>query len=367
MVQIMNSKKHYIIPIFVPFFGCPNHCIFCDQEKITGINERQEVDVEKVIDSYLETISQNSSPKHIEVAFYGGSFTGLPFSVQHRLLATAASYKKQEKIDGIRLSTRPDFINQDILELLQEQKVTTIELGVQSLDDQVLQAAHRGHSSQDVYQAVHLIKANNIKVGIQLMVGLPEDTPAKTLDTAKKVVVLKPELVRIYPTLVLKGTELATLYQKGLYRPWSIETTVAVCKELYYLFTQNQIPIIRLGLQHTEELKEEHFLAGPYHSAMGELVQGAVFLDMIFSLLKKYKSITNEKEIVIYCAPQDLSKVRGHKNINIKTLKQSYQSIDIIIKASHLIKRDYLGISNTIVEVPEFLINKQEFIGSQRI
>lgn len=363
----MNSKKHYIIPIFVPFYGCPHHCIFCDQEKITGVNERQGVNVEKVIDSHLETIGQNISPKHIEVAFYGGSFTGLPFSVQQRLLATAASYKKQSKIDGIRLSTRPDFINQDILELLLEQKVTTVELGVQSLDDQVLQAAHRGHSSQDVYQAVRLLKDNKIKVGIQLMVGLPEDTPAKTLDTAKKVVALKPEMVRIYPTLVLKGTELAILYQNGLYRPWSIETTVAVCKELYYLFTQNQIPIIRLGLQHTEELKEEHLLAGPYHPAMGELVQGAVFLDMIYSLFKNYKNLANEKEIILYCAPQDLSKARGHKNINIKALKQSYQSIEILIKASHLIKRDFLGISNTIVETPEFLINKQEFIGSQRI
>lgn len=361
------AKKHYIIPVFVPFAACPHKCIFCEQENITGVKSREtDVDVSAIITEYLDTILVKQEDKYIEVGYYGGSFTGLPLATQRKLLAPAGALLAQGIINGIRLSTRPDYINKEILDLLRENKVSTVELGVQSLHDEVLALAKRGHTVSQVQEAVTLIKQAGFKLGIQLMVGLPGDTPDKSVASAKATVALKPDFVRIYPAIVLASTELATMYQQGKYQPWSLDVTVQVIKDMTYAFNVNNIPIIRIGLQDTELLKEHSYLAGPYHPAIGELVKAAVFLDFIQYLINLNKYYKKSK-IALYCAKADESKVRGHKNNNLLTLADKYPGLEILIKPSLDIPPDQLGISEDCEHFPEKLFTKQEFIGLRRI
>ena len=245
------TMKTYNIPIFVPHRGCPFDCVFCNQKRITGTQKEVTADdVHNIIGEYLKTLP--SKNRRIEAAFFGGSFTGIPINEQSELLAAANEYLKKGDIDGIRLSTRPDYIDKEILDNLLKYGVTTIELGVQSMDDSVLKSSNRGHTREDVINAVKLIKEYPFTLGLQMMTGLPGDTDEKSLYTADEIIKLKPDIVRIYPTLTIKDTFLEKMYLTGKYKPQSVDEAVNLAKQLLLKFEKNNITVIRVGLQSTD-------------------------------------------------------------------------------------------------------------------
>lgn len=246
-------QKQYVIPVFVPHLGCPNDCIFCNQKTISG--EQKQVtkeDVANTVEYYLSSFKEDNA--YIEIAFFGGSFTGIDVEKQEELLSAAYEFIKQGKVNGIRLSTRPDYIDKEILRRLKKYKVTTIELGVQSSNDYILKRCGRGHTFEEVKNASKLIRRFGFTLGHQMMCGLPESTRLDELNTAKDLAKLKPKIVRIYPVLVLKGTKLAKEYENGEYEPLSCNQAVEICKELYYFFQSKKIQVIRMGLQNTKNI-----------------------------------------------------------------------------------------------------------------
>ncbi|MFT4145395.1 MAG: radical SAM protein, partial [Mobilitalea sp.] len=298
---------------------------------------------------------------YIELAFFGGSFTGIDARLQEKYLKLAAEYKKSGKIHAIRLSTRPDYISTEILDRLKLYLVDTIELGVQSLHDEVLDASNRGHKVLDVYKAVSLIKSYGFHLGIQLMIGLPGDTKEHAVLSARLAALLKPECIRIYPTLVIKETELLELCNQGKYTPLSIDQAVDWTKEMYQVFLKAQIPVIRMGLQPTELIAEgKEVLYGPFHPAFRQLVESSYFLDLMRSHLnnantnlfnqvsmvdtslnlstnkmnRQVVSLVMDKknppDITILCNPKDLSQVIGHKRFNIIELKKEYPKLQVV-------------------------------------
>jgi radical SAM enzyme (TIGR01210 family) len=276
-------KREYVIPVFVPHLGCPNDCVFCNQKSISGQKKYiTKEDAKKTIDYYLEHIKDKDSKK--EIAFFGGSFTGIDVNVQEELLQVAYEYIRQGKVDSIRVSTRPDYINKEILKRLKKYKVKTIELGVQSSSDYILDKANRGHSFKDVEKASKLIRWYGFNLGHQMMVGLPESTRIDEINTAKALIKLKPKMVRIYPVLVIKGTKLEKEYEEGKYQPLSVVQAVEICKELVKMFADNKINVIRVGLQNTDEIsdpdnKDSEVVAGPFHPAFRQLVETAMWYD----------------------------------------------------------------------------------------
>ncbi|SMB93636.1 Radical SAM superfamily protein [Desulfonispora thiosulfatigenes DSM 11270] len=315
--------KTLVIPIFIPHLGCPHTCVFCNQRKIAGISEIPTKEmISKITTEFLNTLN-NEKKYYLEIAFYGGSFTGIKAELQEEYLSEANALLKQGIINGIRLSTRPDYINEKVIERLTRYQVTTVELGVQSLDEEVLLKSERGHKGQVVEKAVSLLKKAKIKVGIQLMPGLPGDTPQKVLDTTKRVLNLKPDMVRIYPTVVIKDTKLAEMYQEKEYTPWSLDEVIEVAAEMLILFSQKKINVIRIGLQATENLHtDKDLIAGPFHPAMGELVKARVFRKQIENIFRQIDNIS--QEINLYCYPGELSQVKGQKNQNITFLQEKY-------------------------------------------
>ncbi|CEN89367.1 MAG: elongator complex protein 3 [Paraclostridium sordellii] len=312
--------KKRIIPIFVPHRGCPHDCIFCNQKKITGVStDITSDDVRNIIEEYLKTIDKDAS---VEVAFFGGSFTAIDIDIQRNLLSVAKEYVDKNIIDDIRMSTRPDCINDEILTMLKEYKVSIIELGVQSLDDKVLIDSVRGHSDKDVFESAELIKKYGINLGLQMMIGLPSDTEEKCIYTAKKFIDLKPDCVRVYPTLVVKETGLEKLLQENKYNPFSLEESIDIVKKVLVLFYINNINVIRVGLQATEDIAiGKEVLAGPYHPAYRELVESKMYGDYIEYLIKKYNA---KKNIDVLVNKKNVSRILGNKKSNVKNLKEKY-------------------------------------------
>ncbi len=312
--------KHYNIPIFVPHRGCPNDCVFCNQKKITGISTDITVDdITNTIEEYLKTLPRNN--RTVEVAFFGGSFTGIDIDVQKQFLSAAHKYIKTGIIDGIRISTRPDYITNDILEQLKKYGVTTIELGVQSLDENVLINSNRGHSSNDVYNAVSLIREYDFSLGLQMMTGLPGDSDEASIKTAEKIIELSPDFIRIYPTLVLKNTKLEQMYNEGKYVPQSLEDAVFLCKKLLILFRENSIPVIRVALQTTDEIcPGGSYVAGPYDAQFRELVESSIYYDRFSQELCK----SEFKDVLILVNTKEVSKAIGQKKTNIIRLNKEF-------------------------------------------
>ncbi|AUN15337.1 radical SAM protein [[Clostridium] sordellii] len=312
--------KKRIIPIFVPHRGCPHDCIFCNQKKITGVStDITSDDVRNIIEEYLKTIDKDAS---VEVAFFGGSFTAIDIDIQRNLLSVAKEYVDKNIIDDIRMSTRPDCINDEILTMLKEYKVSIIELGVQSLDDKVLIDSVRGHSDKDVFESAKLIKKYGINLGLQMMIGLPSDTEEKCIYTAKKFIDLKPDCVRVYPTLVVKETGLEKLLQENKYNPFSLEESIDIVKKVLVLFYINNVNVIRVGLQATEDIAiGKEVLAGPYHPAYRELVESKMYGDYIEYLIKKYNA---KKNIDVLVNKKNVSRILGNKKSNVKNLKEKY-------------------------------------------
>ena len=271
MQKKQKKIPYLIIPIFIPFGGCTHQCVFCNQTKITGTTYLPgEGEIISTVESYLSTWKRGGRK---EIAFYGGSFTALPKDTQEDYLKTAFKYVKSGQVDGLRISTRPDKIDGNIIKLLKKYKVGAVELGVQSMVNDVLKLSGRGHSGKDTVRAVRLLKEANMKVGIQLMPGLPGDTEATIINTARRVIIIKPNFIRIYPTVVIKETPLHTMYNKCEYTPWSLDDMVSICRKIYEMFQRASITVIRVGLQPTKEL-EENIVAGPYHPSFRQLVEG---------------------------------------------------------------------------------------------
>ena len=284
-------KKHAIIPIFIPHRGCPNDCVFCNQKAITARQpDVTPSDVRDVIETYLPTLTDRGL-ETIEVAFFGGSFTGLPMDEQSAFLAVAAEYKRKGLIDKIHMSTRPDYIDTAILDNLRSYDADTIELGVQSFDDGVLAAAGRGHTVAAVYEACSMIHSYGFELGIQLMIGLPGDSLEKCLYSARETVRMRPSIARLYPTIVLQDTALYDMTRAGLYHPLTTPEAVAIIKEMYKILAGAGINIIRVGLKSTDLISgsgqdADKTWGHTYHPAFRQLVEGEIAWEDIEAQLR---------------------------------------------------------------------------------
>ena len=333
-------KKKYVIPVFVPHLGCPNSCIFCNQKSISGQKKNvTKEDAIKIIDSFLSNIKDVKAEK--EIAFFGGSFTAIEEEKQEELLKVAYEYIKAGKVNSIRISTRPDCIDKKVLKRLKKYKVKTIELGVQSANNFILKRANRGHTFEDVKKASKLIRLYGFNLGHQMMVGLPESTRIDEINTAKALIKLKPKIVRIYPVLVIKGTKLEEEVKQEKYEPLTVTQAVETSKELVKLFNKNNVEVIRVGLQNTDEIsdpknKQSEVVAGPYHPAFRQLVESAIWYEKILNKIKKLNSKVKEVEVTIN--PKDVNNVIGHKRENAIKLKEIYD-VNLKIKQDKKIKQ----------------------------
>ena len=305
------SVKHSNISIFVPHIGCPNKCSFCNQRYITGtFYAPSSDDVKSAV--LTAKNSPNFNPKTTEIAFFGGSFTAINRNYMIHLLETAAQFVEDGTVFGIRISTRPDSINEEILTLLKKYHVTAIELGAQSLDNRVLKKNNRGHTADDVVNSAKLIKSLGFELGLQMMTGLYGDNEKSVIKTAKKCIDLKPDTMRIYPTIVLKDTYLAALYADNIYKPQDLPEAVDLAAKLYEMFTENGIKVIRLGLH---SIEKNAFIAGPWHPAFSELCLSEIMLSKALKILKE------KGEYTIFVNKSDVSKMIGQKKSNIIHLK----------------------------------------------
>lgn len=346
------SKDYYIIPIFVPHFGCPHDCVFCNQRRITGLSTDVTQDyVKKTIEEHLATFPKRDIV--VEVAFYGGSFTGIPKEIQRELLSIPLEFKNQGRIKAIRLSTRPDYIDDDILNLLKEYDVDTIELGVQSLCDDVLYESGRGHNSKQVYMASKLIKEHGFNLGLQMMIGLVGDSREKSIFTGKEFVKLRPYCVRIYPTLIIKDTYLEKLYHQEKYKPLTLEEAIDISTDLIMLFEYNDINVIRVGLQPTENINfGKDVIAGPFHPSFRQLVESNKYKILLKDYLDKLKLDYDGKDLTIYVHQKNISNLVGQKSSNMKYFKDRYNFKNIRVYKKDLPKDIVeLNISNTTLKL----------------
>lgn len=305
------SVKHSNISIFVPHIGCPNKCSFCNQRYITGTCKAPNADdVENAVITAVK--SKKYDPKTTEIAFFGGSFTAINRNYMISLLEAASSFVRIGIVNGIRISTRPDAIDDEILMLLKEYNVTAIELGAQSFNNYVLKMNNRGHTAQDTEEAARLIRKHGFELGLQIMTGLYADDNESLERTSKKVIELKPDTVRIYPTVVLKDTDLAALYIDGAYKPQTLSEAIKICSKLYLMLTKEGINVIRLGLH---SIEEGAYIAGPWHPAFSELCQSQILLTKVLTHL------FDKGEYIIYVGKSDVSKMSGQRKSNIKYLK----------------------------------------------
>jgi len=319
----MNMKiRHSNIAIFIPHNGCKNTCSFCNQKTISGQSIQPSVsDIKNILSK--AAADQKDNLQNTEIAFFGGSFTALEPDYMLMLLNTAFEYIKNYGFKGIRISTRPDAIDENILDILKQKGVTSVELGAQSMIDRVLSANNRGHSAQDIINASLLIKKHRFELGLQMMTGLYKSSPDDDYKTAQKLIFLSPDTMRIYPTTVLKGTALEELFKSGEYKPQTLELTVTLCAKILELCTKNNINVIKLGLHASDDIKN-NMAAGVYHEAFRELVESEIFFNKALKLIAQSSSRT------IQVAPQNLSKMAGHKKSNLHKFEELGINVKII-------------------------------------
>jgi len=312
-------KKYSNIPIFVPELACPHQCVFCDQEKIIGTYViPQPQDVKDIVEQYLETMPED---RVINIAFFGGTFTGIPVDLQELYLKEAFGFVKTGRVSGIRLSTRPDYINETGLELLKEYGVTTIELGAQSTNREVLNKSGRGHTFKDIRDASNLIYKYGFELGLQMMIGLPEDSYERSIQTANDIVSLGAGNTRIYPAIVIKGTALERLYREGAYIPLSLEQAVEWTKDIVHIFEENNVSIIRIGLHPSEELAAgKSLIAGPFHTSFKEMVMTKIWEEVINTELQSNNPNTSNR-IKISVSEKQIHYAIGHKQANREQLR----------------------------------------------
>ncbi len=319
------TPKRRILPVFVPHLGCPHDCVFCNQRKISGT--ATPVTAEDVVRAI-----ENAPGTGYELAFYGGSFTAVEASVQNALLKAAQPYLQSGQLSAIRLSTRPDVVSPEILSRLKAHGVATVELGVQSLDDAVLKASGRGHTRAEAISGAQLVKASGLQLVLQMMTGLPEDTPERAMETASAIAALHPDGVRIYPTVVVRDTALYRLWQAGKYTPQSTTEAAELCAGLWELFDKAGIPVIRCGLNPTEALSGGEAAAGPYHAAFGQLVQSAKYRRKMEAQLSGCEGAA----VTFAVSRGQLSTALGQKRENVRLLTGKYGLSGLKIQESDL-------------------------------
>lgn len=335
--------KPLVIPQFIMNGGCPHRCLFCNEriaagaypERITARSFRT------AVDTFLARSRDRFSER--QIAFYGGNFTGLNPSVQQELLSFAAPYLAAGTIDSIRISTRPDHLNDSVLGRLSAGGVRTVEIGAQSLDDEVLARSGRGHDAEQVRRALRLLRDRGFETGIHLMAGLPGDTPATFMRTIEETVDLAPDTVRIHPALVFRDTGLARLYQEGCYRPLSLDEAVALCGAALVRFIAAAIPVIRLGMHVTEEMLDKNLcLAGPLHPAFGSLVEENVFSRLAALLVDTVSAESGD--VRLHVAPTDESRLRGPANRTISFLNKQFRNAAITVHPDDTVRRNSLRL-----------------------
>ncbi len=315
--------RHFTIPVFIPEEACPNRCVFCNQHRIAGADCAPSVaEVIAKVDEHLLTIPDGNE---VEIGFFGGNFTGIPVEEQKAYLVSVQSYFDSGRINGIRISTRPDYISREILMMLKQYHVTTIELGAQSLDEEVLKLAGRGHTVAQVHEASHIIIENGFSLGLQMMIGLPGDTAEKSIYTAQEIIRLGARCTRIYPTLVIKETELEQLYLEGKYQPLSQEDAISRVADIVPLFIEAEVKILRIGLHPSEGfLDNTSLVAGPFHVAFGELVFSEIWRRLISTM-----AFENGKRnmITLTVAIGMRNAAIGHKAMNKAILLDSFRKV----------------------------------------
>ena len=327
-------KKHAIIPIFIPHKGCPHACVFCNQNAITSRTaDVTPDDVRRTADEWLSTLSKMDL-EEVELSFFGGSFTGIPLDEQSAFLAVAKEYKDAGKIDKIHLSTRPDYINKEILDNLKHYGADVIELGVQSMDDDVLRLSERGHTQEDVYRACKLIKSYGcFTLGIQLMIGLPGDSYDKCMESVCKTIEIGPEIARLYPTVIITQTKLYDMFRNGTYKPFSQDEMLRTVTDMYKALTGAGINVIRVGLKASALINdsEESRVAGDsYHPAFRQLVEGRIAREEVDALLSREGlNEASRCSIRISAGPDKFSAVIGHKAENKKYFEEKYPQLRI--------------------------------------
>ena len=340
------STNPLIIPIFLPAMGCRERCLFCNQ-KASSKGLTSPAFIRNFIEASLSQIPHNKKRREKQVAFYGGSFTAMHRDDQVRYLKGVQPFIASGLVDSVRVSTRPDALDEEILSLLKEHGVKTVEMGVQSMIDEVLSLARRGHRAEDTASATIRLRQLGFEIGHQLMIGLPGDTCDRFLQTLDRVIDLKPDFVRIHPTLVLRGATLENLWREGEYSPLSFEETINWLKRGLVRLEKSSISVARMGLQPTDEL-ERDFLAGPYHPSLRQLVDGAIFFDMAASLLQRSQK---NGQTLFFCHPKDISNLRGQKNENILKLKKLFNLSRILIDGRQELPRGFVGLQTQGEEV----------------
>ena len=324
----MSTREH-ILPVFVPHFGCPHDCVFCNQRHISG--EQVPATAETVRQMILKAGQRSVGHDKLQLAFYGGSFTAIPEEDQLFLLQAAKEALNSGTISSVRLSTRPDAINESVLHRLQAYGVETIELGAQSLCDEVLMLSGRGHSAEDVRRASQMIRESGFRLILQMMTGLPGDTPSRSIATAEEIISLQPNGVRIYPTVIVKDTALYTLWQRNEYREHTVDDAVALCAQLVPLFEDAGIPVIRVGLNPTEELSGGAAVAGAYHPALGELIRSRMLRNEAEILLQ---GTAPGSRICLEVPQGKLSQMIGQRRENLRFLQERFTLSSVRVKTA---------------------------------
>ncbi|BBO90204.1 elongator complex protein 3 [Desulfosarcina ovata] len=322
--------RHLIIPLFIPHLGCPHQCVFCNQRTITGATAH--TPSTEQIRTEVKRFLRHAKKRYasVQISFFGGNFLGLAPHIMKQLLDAAVPFVQRGDVNSLRFSTRPDTVSHQTLDRIGDYPVSTVELGVQSMNDNVLRAVARGHQAADTVTAARLVKERGYQLGLQMMVGLPGDDNDGALATARRLVALKPDFIRIYPTLVLAGSPLADLWRHGRYQPMALDACVTLVKKLFLLFNRHQIPVVRMGLQASDGLADgRNLLAGPYHPAFGHLVHGEIVLDAIQSILADDCPANGHLSIVTH--PKMVSRVQGLNKRNLRQLQERYPLSDVVI------------------------------------
>ena len=320
------KTRHYTIPIFIPEMACPHRCVFCNQFTITGKSNKVDEDqIIRTIEEHLLTFREGE--KRVEIGFFGGSFTGLPLDQQERFLSMVQPYLNSDRVSGIRLSTRPDYISKPVLELLAVYGVTTIELGAQSLDDTVLELSKRGHTAAQTAEASRQVLDAGFELGLQMMVGLPGDTPEKTRATASGIVDLGASSTRIYPALVIRDTPLHRWFIKGGYNPLTLGEAVLWTLPLVQLFEKAGIRILRMGLHPSEGiLSGSALVAGPFHPAFRELVMTEIWSELLSPLLQ----LSGGDMVELQVPPGEENFAIGYRGQNKKRLLARFRKVRVV-------------------------------------
>ncbi len=341
-LDLWRLMKHVNIPVFIPHLGCPNGCVFCNQRSISGREAFDMEAMESEIGQVLSTVDPSSS---VEIAFFGGSFTGIDRGLMISLLERAERFVKEGRVEGIRLSTRPDYISEEILEILSRYSVKTVELGLQSMDDGVLAASRRGHTAEQGKRACALVKQYGFSLIGQMMVGLPASSVNAEVATAETLCDMGVDGVRVYPTVVFEDTELCEMAKQGVYEPLSTEDAVERTKAVLNVFRQYDVPCIRVGLCASENLASDKVYGGASHSAIGELAMGEIFFEEMCRKIEERGDVRGKK-VIFYVPRGAVSRAVGQKRVNVERICKKYSPLRVKV-----LEKNELMRYNIIIDI----------------